>query len=156
MPARKTEVADDAESRALRRQFPLATDEADLTMLAEKIAEKMSSDPHQAYQRQLDTRALEKASAVEARQEAHEDICGERYKNIESKFADLKAENQSNHRDNIETLKAIKDELSAATKALAAINGSQTGRSSFGVTLGQWVAIAIAVAAVAVNIAYHH
>lgn len=103
-----------------------------------------------APQTAIDTTALEKASALEARVDGHEDLCTERFKNLAADIAGVKgdiqqlnedasdrldkldAKQETNHRSNAETLRVLTTGLAQLSQQFGNAQGERAGLSDAG------------------------
>lgn len=123
------------------------------------MAERRTPARRASPQAGIETRAIEIASAADARQEAHEQVCAERYGNIKTDITELKADVKELSRD---ARNAI-DELAKKqegyhrtnSEALAQIVAKQAGeRSAMGFVLKNLPLLMMA-ATLALTIAWH-
>ena len=106
-------------------------------------------------QEQIDTRAIEIAAKTDARQDGHEDLCAERYKNLYGSIADMKKDQADRHTENKSRLTAIETSLTAISTRDAATDGQRQGAKVLGLAIKDWLVVIIALAALVSNFMHH-
>lgn len=125
-------------------------------------------------QARVNTRALEIASRADARMDAHEQVCTERYKNLADQFGDVKGDikelgddakaaigvvsdrQDNNHRTNTEQLSKITEALNQLTQKVAVGQGKLDGANGAGAFLLKVLPILLATSTLAYLIFGRH
>lgn len=108
-----------------------------------KMTERRTTTRRAAPQAQIETRAIEIASAADARLDGHEDLCTERFKNLsedikqlsgdaKAAISELSSRQDNNHRTNTDALREVASTLADLSQKVAVGQGKADGANGAG------------------------
>ena len=107
--------------------------------------------------------AYEKAVHVEERLNGHEDLCGERFRNLHgdiaemrTAFAGLSQRQESYHKENREDIAKVGAAVTKLTTAIDVTRGRATGAHLLGMAIKDWIVVLIAFGAVLYSVVTGH
>lgn len=124
-----------------------------------EMVERRAPARRSSAQAQLDTRAIELAAATDARQEAHEQVCSERYRNIEANSMRTEAAIQTLNNDAksaIDKVRQQQDDNHRENSAkLDGLINKQAGANGVWATATKAAQIILMVATLCLTIVWH-